>query len=67
MLVLARKPRQSRDGIRESGHSITLSLPDGRQIVVQIDRSNAYRVMVGIEAPEDVQVVRDDAGPRKHQ
>lgn len=51
MLVLSRHVHES----------VTLTLPDGRQIVVTLVRGGTDKVRLGFDAPADVQIARDDA------
>ena len=51
MLVLSRKQSQS----------ITITMPDGREIVVSVVDFIHNRVRLGITAPKDVLICRDDA------
>lgn len=55
MLVLTRKP----------GQSITLRLPDGRQIRVIVTKATWGQCRIGIDAPSDVNIVRDNAHLRE--
>lgn len=68
MLAIKRRPHLSRTGQPKpgSGHSVTLTLPDGTEIVVQfVKHDSGGRIMLGFEMPEGVQLVRDDAKIRE--
>jgi len=45
---------------RKNGESITLTLPDGRVIVVEIVYSCYAYVKLAVEAPTDVAIVRTE-------
>lgn len=54
---------------RKIGQSICLDLPDGRQIKVTCKRlhrtaSGQLRAVLGIEAPTDIPIVREEILPR---
>ena len=51
MLILSQKP----------GEPIYLTLPDGRKVVLHLLAVGGDRVRIGIEAPRDVVILRDDA------
>lgn len=51
MLVLTRKPHTS----------FTLTLPDGQVINVAVMDMRNQKVRIGIDAPQDVKILRDDA------
>jgi len=50
MLVLTRKANQR----------ITLLLPDGRSVFVEVVRVRGSHVRVGVEAPDDIEVRRTE-------
>lgn len=50
MLILTRKPSQS----------ITLVLPSGETITIVIADSSKHRSSIGIEAPNDVKILRTE-------
>ncbi len=58
MLVLTRQPQERIDG---PGSQIICTMPDGREIVVTLIRLSRHTARIGIEAPRDVEIVRDDA------
>jgi sRNA-binding carbon storage regulator CsrA len=62
MLVLARVTRENdvRDGRRRGQAAIRLRLPDGRSIWIELLRQRGQDIYVGVEAPEDVEIVRED-------
>ena len=45
---------------RRSGESITMELPDGRVIVVEVVELSHGVVRIGIEAPKDVHILRTE-------
>lgn len=57
MLVLTRK----------DGESIKLTCVDGTEIIIRTIRIESHRVQIGIEAPENVQILRDDAIIKKEK
>lgn len=54
MLVLSRRPQQS----------VIIILPDGRRVEVAVLRLQSGVVRIGIEAPSDIAIVRDELSPR---
>ena len=50
MLVLSRK----------EGESIIFNLPSGEQIIVKLTEYSGQQTKVGIEAPQDVEVLREE-------
>lgn len=61
MLVLTRQPSERISG---PGSKIICTMPDGREIVITLVRLSRHTARVGIDAPRDVIVVRDDAVKR---
>jgi carbon storage regulator len=55
MLVLSRK---AREGVR-------LLLPDGRVITLRVVQVECGKVRLGIDAPRDVEVMREELLPRQ--
>lgn len=56
---------------RNCGDTVTLRMPDGREIVVTVTEvrptggpGGMGRIKLGFAAPEDVAIIRDDAGRR---
>ena len=49
---------------RKKGESLTITMPDGRVMVVEIVDVRGDVVKVGIEAPQDVQILRTELSER---
>jgi carbon storage regulator CsrA len=47
-----------------SGSGLTMTLSDGERVRVKIVRVNGSKVRIGIDAPPDVQINRDDVQQR---
>ena len=45
---------------RRIGESVILTLPDGRRVEVTITDKSAGQVRLGIEAPKDVRIDREE-------
>jgi carbon storage regulator CsrA len=43
---------------RKTGEEITLTLPDGRTIVVKVKKIQGQAAKIGIQAPKDIQISR---------
>lgn len=61
MLVLTRQPSERISG---PGSKIICTMPDGREIIFTLIRLSLHTARIGIDAPKDVRVVRDDAVKR---
>ena len=55
MLVLTRRP----------GESITIELQTGEQVEVAIQAQKGRRVRLGIDAPSDVTILREEVADRR--
>ena len=53
--------------MRAEGESIVITLPDGREVWVMVTRIKEGRVRVGIDAPADVSVDREEIRDREAQ
>ena len=45
---------------RRNGESLTITLPDGRVIVVHVAKSACGMVKLRVHAPQDVQILRTE-------
>lgn len=45
---------------RRAGQSLIVTLPDGRGFTIKAVEINNKRIKIGIEAPDDVKVVREE-------
>lgn len=52
---------------RRIGESVILTLPDGRRVEVTITDKSAGQVRLGIEAPKDVRIDRDEVFQRREK
>ena len=58
MLIVQRRPTYERPAVR--GSQIICTMPDGTEIIITLLPRNR----IGIDAPKDVMIVRDDAGKK---
>ena len=45
---------------RKQGESITITLPDGRAIVVEVVTIHPGAIKIGVEAPTDIKILRTE-------
>jgi len=55
MLCLTRKPNEW----------ITLTLPSGEKIRITYVKRNGEKVMIGIDAPKNIKIMRDEHGQKR--
>jgi sRNA-binding carbon storage regulator CsrA len=62
MLVLQRVTRENdnRDGRRRGGSAFRITTPSGDVIWVELLRQRGLDISVGIDAPQEVEIVRED-------
>ena len=46
------------------GEHLTITTPEGAEVVVECTKAKTRRVTLRIEAPRDVNIVRETANPR---
>lgn len=48
---------------RREGQRIRIDMPDGRFVWVTVARNSRDRLVIGVDAPEDIRILREEVIP----